>query len=125
MIRRVWNRVGEIMEDIKVGEYVRTKEGKIGKITEIEGDLFEFENGIGYFSFNDYKFSSNIIDLIEVKDVIEGVYIPEAAYARWFINDDSSLKALKEMVAEKSLEIKSVVTREQMDSMKYVVGDKE
>lgn len=58
---------------IKVGEYVRTQNGIIGKIKHINDDMFEFEDNnrtyIDYKSQNFYnsKFSKIIINLIEVR----------------------------------------------------------
>lgn len=56
------------MEDIKVGELVRSKIGSIGKVTKIEDNKFLYENKtlitlIG----NVTKHSFNLIDLLEVR----------------------------------------------------------
>ena len=53
--------------EIKVGEYVRTKDGRIGKL--IESQVYEMENGQYIEFLEDIKVhSKNIIDLIEVGD---------------------------------------------------------
>ena len=64
------------MDDISVGEYVRTVLG-IGKVTSLEQDLINIDLGkkemIDYNSmrFNIQKHSPNIIELIEVRRLCE------------------------------------------------------
>lgn len=54
--------------EIKVGEYVRSKIGSIGKVTKIEDNKFLYENKILItWVGNVTKHSPNIIDLIEVR----------------------------------------------------------
>ncbi len=64
------------MEEIKVGEYVRTKEGIIDKIDafNINTNIYHCENGLCIDKENkiavalkDINHSKNIIDLIEVR----------------------------------------------------------
>lgn len=77
------------MEEIKVGEYVRTKNGLIGKVNKIEiaGSGVRFGGEFltdTIIQFNDgkvyerrckrnqiIKYSKNLIDLIEVGDLLE------------------------------------------------------
>ena len=57
------------MEDIKVGEYVRTKNGKIDKVKNNDyymKQYIECEKGL-YLRENITKHSENLIDLIEVR----------------------------------------------------------
>ena len=57
------------MEDIKVGEYVRTKNGKIDKVKNNDyymKQYIECEKGL-YLRENITKHSFNLIDLIEVR----------------------------------------------------------
>jgi hypothetical protein len=59
------------VEEIKVGDYVRVN-GIIGKVEQIGNSLFWIENGSSYSLDNKkVKYSSNIIDLIEVGDIVE------------------------------------------------------
>ena len=60
------------MEEIKVGEYIRSKDGLIGKVEQIGNSLFWIEDGTA-FSLQDksIKHSKNILDLIEVGDIVE------------------------------------------------------
>lgn len=52
--------------DIKVGEYVRSELGSIGKITKIEDNKFLYENKtLITWIGNVTKHSFNLIDLIE------------------------------------------------------------
>ncbi len=64
------------MEEIKVGEYVRTKEGYIDKIViaENEDDMYAGESNPQYLDYTSediVKHSKNIIDLIEVRRLCE------------------------------------------------------
>ena len=57
------------MEDIKVGEYVRTKNGKIDKVKNNDyymQQYIECEKGL-YLRDNITKHSFNLIDLLEVR----------------------------------------------------------
>ena len=67
---------GIAVEEIKVGEYVRTKEGIIDKIDafNINTNIYHCENGLCIDKENkiavalkDINHSKNIIDLIEVR----------------------------------------------------------
>lgn len=69
------------MKEIEVGDFVRTNKGNIGKVVEIrlgfnkDTELYQtiyiLDNGL--WTILDYivKHSSNIIDLIEDKDIVE------------------------------------------------------
>lgn len=69
------------MEEIKVGESVRTNDGDIGKLIRIERD--DIDTSLKWYVFNDGKneryvnkpyiinHSKNITDLIECGDIIE------------------------------------------------------
>jgi hypothetical protein len=69
---------------IEVGEYIRTKEGKIGKIINITIS----DKGIKFYSikwdiikYRDIKtHSKNIIDLIEVDDIVNGCRVMSVLY---------------------------------------------
>lgn len=63
----------EINKDIEVGDYVRSRNGSIGKVTKIEDDKYLYENKeLITFIGNVVKHSKNIIDLIEVGDFVNG-----------------------------------------------------
>lgn len=69
------------MEEIKVGDFIRTNDGQIGKLIRIERD--DIDTSLKWYVFNDAKneryvnkpyitkYSKNKIDLIEVGDIIE------------------------------------------------------
>ena len=119
--------------DLKVGMYVRTKEGRIDKIEEIldeekagssriirtvgsEKDYF-----FGYEEWTDLfppchfiKASENIIDLIEVGDYVNG-YKVKITNPYMIVLDNYNFKAIE------NKDIKSVVAKEQFENMKYEV----
>lgn len=124
------------MEDIKVGELVRTNNGFIGKVNKIEVAGRGVRFGGEYLSdtiiqFNDGKIyerrvkgkditkhSFNLIDLIEVRDI---VFIQDVLNNDFvYIYDDEILKAVKEDV-ESGLEITEILTYEQFEKNCYKV----
>ena len=109
---------------MKVGKYVRTKNGIIGKI--------EIKNFIGYndwiidtLYYNDdeiiddwtcgvkeydiLKSSPNIIDLIEVGDYVNGEKVTNI----------NGILYVKNIGALEEINIKSIVTKEQFEAMEY------
>lgn len=132
------------MEEIKVNEYVRTKNGQIYKIedgTEFYEDSVNVGIGIipdvdgiwvdkEHFTYVDkreiVKHSSNIIDLIEYGDYVNGYFIEENR-GRYLKTDeiDYSLSSLGhlEPLELNAEEIKWVITREQIEEMKYIVKE--
>ena len=131
------NKVLEMnkMEEIKVGEYVRTKRGirKIVGMTDTE--LYQIDekisindNDVVYWALSIkenevLKHSPNIIDLIEVGDYVNGDKIIDVGGA-WKDNLETITiiegETRGEIVEE---DIKSVVTHEQFKNMEYKVGD--
>lgn len=68
------------MEDIEVGEYVRTKEGEIHKVIKIieddgDWDYYCCENNAGYFAMDIAKHSKQLIDIIEIGDYVNGMEV--------------------------------------------------
>lgn len=124
------------MNEIKVGEYVRTKDGYIRKVIQVnEKGSYE---GICYGAVNvdiKYKGSSGISakkikshspnppELVEVGDYVNGFEVTDIDY--------SSFKRTGKIyfsLGEYEIcgdEIESIVTHEQFESMKYIVGGKE
>ena len=117
---------------MKVGDYVRTEYGVIAKIDNIVN--FEQENKKPYLNFNNMlvwteddrnvvgsrgiiiKSSPNIIDLIEVGDYVNGEEVKEKFdYLLGFEcgQDGEYYRDEKD--------IKSIVTKEQFESMEYKV----
>ena len=124
---------------MKIGDYVRSSWGTISKIIEYTpyeddecfGITLEDETNTFYkhqWQFdNDYKVSSNIIDLIEVGDFIK-YNLVQNHYAKKItlykaIKDERDLLFLKYQVQNDKLKILSIVTKEQFESMEYRIGE--
>ena len=109
----------EINMNIEVGDYVRSRNGSIGKVTKIEDDKYLYENKeLITFIGNVVKHSKNIIDLIEVGDL---VFIEDFFnYSFIHIFDETMLEALKEDIKE-DVKIKSILTHEQYSQNCYTV----
>ena len=106
------------MEEIKVGDYVRVN-GSIGKVEQIGNSLFWIENGSSYSLDNKkVKYSSNIIDLIEVGDYVNGKYVKEINQYK----DGKSIIALIGIIDEKN--IKTILTHEQYNANCYKIEQK-
>lgn len=115
------------MEEIKVGEYVRNHSGIIIKVKKIEkdmetNDVWYYGGGfVGVWKSRVLKHSPNIIDLIEVGDYVNGCEvliikngIPYIEYSNEF--DDYTGYITNDI-------IESIVTKEQFNSIKYVIGE--
>ena len=126
------------MDDIKVGEYVRLARNQgINKVVEIGDDYYildeyyadKYGDGTCYlykYEANDeiLKHSPNLIDLIEVGDYVNGDKIVSVHPYSWDENLESITiieGATKGEIVEE--DIKDIVTYEQFESMKYIVGD--
>ena len=118
------------MEEIKVGDFVRLKQGYIGTVENINdfrepsmkyGVEASYLKDIMFIGDDDIlKASHNIIDLIKVGDYINGSWVNKIVdgkpihedyndpfYSFGWENDD----------------IKTVITHEQMEQMTYKVGE--
>lgn len=119
---------------MKVGDYVRTEKG-ISKITTVQDEqirkiiytdteeVFEYYTDYKGNEIKDYwlNFSSNIIDLIELGDYVNGAKVIrfkiDENETKWlYTNDENSY-------GYKSDEIKSIVTKEQFSSMEYRINE--
>ena len=106
---------------LEVGMYVRTDNGIIGKIYEKIGDMFTYKDSnrdyITYGGLHNeiLKASHNPIDLIEVGDYVNDVKILDIK-----MKCDGKIKCLITNGYDITNEmIKSVVTKEQFESMSY------
>ena len=130
--------------EIKVNDYVRTKDGLIFKIIggnennwnlDIDYSILEYyeENWLELFKYNDncsfftnenvIKSSPRIIELIEVGDYVNGkrvnfVYKPDGKQVFRIEFDVDGLKG--HMICE-TKHIKSIVTKEQFEQMEYKI----
>lgn len=118
---------------MKVGDYVRTETGQIGKITYFEGDMVrvDCDKFITYKSNHNEitKISPNIIDLIEVGDYVNGYEIIDIIYEK------DNIKYLETEITKfdnvypignvniYKNDIKSILTKEQFESMEYRIGE--
>ena len=108
--------------EINIGEYVRTKEGIIGKIEQIGNSLYWLEDGSAFnIQENSDKHSPNIIDLIEVGDYVNELYIQEIISLK-----DNVMKCMVDSDYEclttiTNAEIKNVVTKEQFKNVMYEI----
>lgn len=122
---------------LEVGMYVRTEKGMMAKIIskeDVSGSLhkeeivFILDNGnrLALNSRKVIKASHNIIDLIEEGDYVNGCLVIEKPYSYHgiqFISLDTHTSwgwGKGEIPAEN---IKSIVTKEQFESMKYEVKE--
>ena len=134
---------------MKIGDYVRykdifkneiTKIRKLNKIIPpdeiIEENYYYFNDKEGTIQKNIIKSSPNIIDLIEEHDLLKlyDIEYGEEYIAEVILEDknmlcvhnyeNSDLLILEyEFITNEHIELKSIVTKEQFDSMEYKVGD--
>lgn len=122
------------MSEIKVGEYVRTDEGIIGKIKRIELDKNDIS--LKWYVFDKKRpdiniinevyinkpyivnHSPNIIDLIEVDDYVNGMLVRKGRVA----NGEEKLLVGNHLIHGMALDvvnIKSIVTKEQFQKIEY------
>ena len=118
------------MEEIKVDEYVRTKEGQIIKVRE-KTIIFNDDDGLFIDEYmlpyeqKVVKHSSNIIDLIEVGDYVNGERV------MCFRNTDNCdydigteySDDFGEYFGLNKEDIKSIVTKEAFASVEYRIGE--
>lgn len=113
------------MDEIKVGEYVRTKDGIIDKIIHYDNDtkLLRCENNNFIDPFDNIaipiseivKHSFNIIDLIEIGDVVNGERILDITGDYIHTNETDHNKFYLEK------HIKRILTKEQYERNCYVL----
>ena len=132
------------MEEIKIGEYVRTKDGRIAQIKSIdyEAGIYRFDRII---YINDFgmkedvlynnemfkklivKHSKQLIDLIEVKDVIKyridniSTTLETRGYIEGIV-DISDEEMLQEIKNDKNYHILEILTKESYMANCYKVG---
>ena len=107
---------------LEVGMYVRTNDGYINKIKKVNQfnvlvygrDLFGEELNIPNNEIT--KASYNIIDILEVGDYVNGWKVLYWTDGTKIVDDGYATNLDK-------IDIKSIVTHEQMEQMAYKVGD--
>ena len=117
-------------DKIEVGEYVRTKNGEIGKVLIFYGkdDCYKKMNNysVDYIDGAVYeediiKHSKNIIDLIEVGDFVNGNKVVGKDKTSIVLLTDEGQTFLRSIFEEKY--IKSIVTKEQFKDIEYKLED--
>ena len=115
---------------LEVGMYVRTKDGisKCIKVIPIRENSFMYEfdkevyedvNFLTYSELEKYKSSSNIIDLIEVGDYVNGnKVLDKEDYLLWVFDNEK-----QDTLYYNEEDIKSIVTSQQFEKMSYKKGD--
>ena len=109
---------------MKIGDYVRTINGKIWVIKS--------QQAISGHKKDIIKYSPNIIDLIEVGDYVNGKRVEWIGYDLYRENEDKTLTGIgekrilfneftKDSVRKKG--IMTIVTHEQFEAMEYKVGE--
>lgn len=113
---------------MKIGDYVRTPQGIIAKIINIQEDTGQYflnGNAVSLESKNyiadknitigeNFKHSPNIIDLIEVGDYVNGCPV---------LHKENNELVCGLLLRYKEENIQNVVTKEQFKSMEYKVGE--
>ena len=127
------------MQGLKNGEYIRTKQGYICKVKERdefhritferwEDTIYITDNKIGEV----YRFSNrdiarhgfNIIDVIEKDDYVNGCRVYKVGEGvTVYQKTDDSLEGITDYDWIHKSDIKSIVTKEQFNSIKYVIGE--
>lgn len=139
--------ISEKEDEIKVGEYVRTHKGYIGKIIGYIKKQYMYEGkfdkdcifinykvdklDVDKLEVADYeikKHSFKLKELLEKGDYVNGMEIDEFddvegnIYLGFPIYDDSLMNTISEFRPLETVDIKSIVTKEQFDREKYIVG---
>lgn len=118
---------------MKIGDYVRTEKGIIGKITYFDKDLVRVDNDkiITWASNHKeiVKISPNIIDLIEVGDYINGLRVEKNKYGELYTSyvyyggdigkQCEVYTTWLEEYKENEDYIDSILTKEQFERMEY------
>ena len=123
------------LEEIKVGEYVRTTNKGIRQIAMIDnhktvnkylyyiGEDFEGKSYAYIKTTEILKHSFNLIDLIEVGDIVKDEY---NKYEVAFVKDDkiycNDYNLADSLITLREQDIKAILTKEQMEDNCYKVG---
>lgn len=114
------------MNKPEIGMYVKFKtlsnQIKIGKIKEIDGSIYDLDNDVTADKYVIGKPSFNIIDLIEVGDVITTINLCGEVTKIDKENNKIYTTCYDGEYCHKE-DIKTVVTKEQFESMSYRIGE--
>lgn len=112
------------MEEIKVGDYIRTKQWGIAKVAKIDEKgkcthIKNKNNRITHYFEQIGRTSPNIIDLIEVGDYVNGYKVIDVKEFVFTTIEQNGLKTHH----KQCVTIKSIVTHESFNSIKYEVKE--
>ena len=114
--------------EIKVGDWIRDREGHITKIIQtlsLFKDVYLYlgEDGYQYSDNAIVKHSSNLIDLIQCGDYVNGQEVTEIK--EWNSSKDGYFRYAVTCHYEiiRADEIKTIVTKEQFESISYKVKE--
>lgn len=116
------------MQDIAVGDYVRTKRGEIFKVKEVNPTIggkiaiVRKENGfIRRVDLEEEKHSKNIIDLIEVGDFVNGNRVTDKYLfaGEMPVVETSGVETNAKCLCEKDIQL--ILTHEQYSQNCYTV----
>lgn len=115
------------MEEIEVGEYVRTKTGKLDKVINNNYYMTQYigcEKGL-VAKANIVKHSKNIIDLIEVGDYVNGYKIDEITDWGVLVHKANGINksGFSIPVAQYREDIETILTHEQYEQNCYKVKE--
>ena len=128
------------MEKIKVGEYIRTKDGVIAKVTYVDAmmvdcdrDVFDLNNlammeiPTEYIEEYIVKHSFDIKELVQAGDIIlynVNSKMTDIEIVKEHIDARTQEKTLRVgLWSLEQVKIKEILTKEQFNQMKYIVGD--
>ena len=130
------------MNKLNIGDYVRTPQGIIAKIINIQEDTGQYflnGNAVSLESKNyiadknitigeNFKHSPNIIDLIEENDLIKyringDLYVSEVKGHPEFDKYKLHIEYLDTIIDLNDLSIVSIITHEQFENISYKVGE--
>lgn len=105
--------------ELKVGMYIRTRDENISKIKYINKFIYTDKQRYGKHYIE--KASENIIDLIEVGDYVNGKKVDKISFidGEYYIKTKVSNTGNYDYLPEHLIE--DIVTKEQFESMKYIV----
>ena len=120
--------------ELKENMHVRTKDGEIHKIKSINDEYIKYENDFGIpYESKEYivKASYNIIDILEKGDYVNGSKVIDISIIgkdkeKWVWveqMEDTDNKYGDDYVGYNNEQIKSIVTKEQFESMSYRIGE--
>jgi CxxC motif-containing protein len=123
------------MEEIKVGEYIRTPYNQIEKVIRIDEERTDYvgvETDLSYYNLDwlkarKVKHSFDIKDLVQAGDIVlynVNSKMTDIGIVKEHIDARTQEKTLRVGIwSLEQVEIKEILTKEQFNQMKYIVGD--